>query len=111
MLDDGQEVAHEQGSRIILQLAHAGIHAPTSLTHREAVGPSVLEIRCSKCTQTIRNLSQVWNRQSRFPRAKRSPNAWLAMGYEDVQQIAAKCFWVMLYKRYAQQDSNLRPAD
>ena len=35
--------AHDQGSRIVLQLAHAGIHATTSLTHREAVGPSVLK--------------------------------------------------------------------
>ena len=36
------KAAHEHGSKIIVQLAHAGIHATTSLTHREAVGPSVL---------------------------------------------------------------------
>ena len=37
------KAAHDPGSRIILQLAHAGIQATTSLTHREAVGPSELK--------------------------------------------------------------------
>ena len=34
------ESAHANGSKIVLQLAHAGIQAQTALTNREAVGPS-----------------------------------------------------------------------
>lgn len=36
------EAAHDGGSRIVLQLAHAGVQADTSLTKTEAVGPSSL---------------------------------------------------------------------
>ncbi len=34
------EAAHRTGSKIIVQLAHAGVQAMTSLTERDAVGPS-----------------------------------------------------------------------
>ncbi|MBP8646419.1 MAG: NADH:flavin oxidoreductase [Syntrophobacteraceae bacterium] len=34
---------HQAGGRIVLQLAHGGIHATTSLTGMEAIGPSVLD--------------------------------------------------------------------
>lgn len=33
--------AHDGGSKIVLQLAHAGLQASTSLTKQEALGPSV----------------------------------------------------------------------
>ncbi len=36
------KAAHDGGSRIVLQLAHAGVQAETSLTKVEAVGPSSL---------------------------------------------------------------------
>ena len=36
------KAAHDGGSRIVLQLAHAGVQADTSLTKLEAVGPSSL---------------------------------------------------------------------
>ena len=36
------KAAHDGGSRIVLQLAHAGVQAETSLTKLEAVGPSSL---------------------------------------------------------------------
>jgi 2,4-dienoyl-CoA reductase-like NADH-dependent reductase (Old Yellow Enzyme family) len=34
--------AHDGGSKIVLQLAHAGLHAATPLTKMEAIGPSSL---------------------------------------------------------------------
>lgn len=34
------EAAHDGGSKIVLQLAHAGVQADTSLTKLEAIGPS-----------------------------------------------------------------------
>ncbi len=36
------EAAHQGGSRIVVQLAHAGVQAITSLTQSDAVGPSSL---------------------------------------------------------------------
>jgi len=34
------EAARDGGSKMVLQLAHAGVHAATSLTKRDAIGPS-----------------------------------------------------------------------
>lgn len=41
-LSDMAMVAHDGGGKIVLQLAHAGVQAETSLTKREAIGPSSL---------------------------------------------------------------------
>ena len=41
-LSDMAKAAHDGGSKVVLQLAHAGVQADTSLTKREAVGPSSL---------------------------------------------------------------------
>lgn len=35
--------AHDHGSKIILQIGHAGVRSPTSLTKQDAVGPSCME--------------------------------------------------------------------
>jgi 2,4-dienoyl-CoA reductase-like NADH-dependent reductase (Old Yellow Enzyme family) len=46
--------AHDSGGAIVLQLAHAGLHAATSLTNLEAVGPTSLPkedgTRCRQMT-------------------------------------------------------------
>ena len=41
-LDEMVTAAHDGGSKIVLQLAHAGIQALTSLTQLEALGPTAL---------------------------------------------------------------------
>ena len=41
-LSEMVKAAHEGGSKIVLQLAHAGVQADTSLTKLEAIGPSSL---------------------------------------------------------------------
>ena len=54
------KVAHDGGSKIVLQLAHAGAQAETSLTNLEAVGPSSLSRESGLVGRTI-----TWTKSSR----------------------------------------------
>lgn len=71
------EAAHEAGSRIVVQLAHAGVQAMTSLTQRDAVGPSSVanrdgvlgrEMTREEIEQTIQSFVSAadWSQQAGF---------------------------------------------
>jgi len=84
-LKEMAEAAHQGGSRIVVQLAHAGLQAMTSLTQLDAVGPSSLanedgvlgrEMTPEEIEQTI---------QSFVDAAQRSQQA----GFDGVQIHAA----------------------
>ena len=85
--------AHYHGSRIFLQLAHAGVHAPNSLTGCEAVGPSALKKAVGSrgramTTEEIQDLVDAFAKAAL--RAKRA-------GFDGVQIHAAHGYLLSQY--------------
>lgn len=47
------EAAHKHGSKILLQIGHAGVRSPTSLTKQDAVGPSDMETAAGESARSL----------------------------------------------------------
>jgi len=79
---------HQEGSKIILQIAHAGCRAPISLTGAQSLGPSSLEIEgCGVCQEMTK--TEIFQTVVDFKRAAvRAKEA----GFDGVQIHAAHGF-------------------
>lgn len=79
---------HQEGSKIILQIAHAGCRAPISLTEAQSLGPSSLEIEgCGVCQEMTK--TEIFQTVEDFKRAAvRAKEA----GFDGVQIHAAHGF-------------------
>jgi 2,4-dienoyl-CoA reductase-like NADH-dependent reductase (Old Yellow Enzyme family) len=79
------EAAHAAGSKIVLQLAHAGLQADTLLTKQDAVGPSSLP-SCKGAVGRAMTVDEIEQTVAAFARA--AERAQVA-GFDGVQLHAA----------------------